>query len=284
MLLPARMPVLLIVVFSLMVGLWPRPSWAAGEAIQDHFSAHNEARAQTVDHSAWNTFLRAHVSQSPDGINRLDYARVSPRDRAALEAYISRLVARAPSTLPRAGQLAYWANLYNALTVKVILDHYPVRSIRQIKFGRLFALGPWRHDLVTIEGFELSLSDIEDHILRPIFGDVRVHYALNCASLGCPNLAPEAFDAARIDAQLDAAARAFINHPRGAHFEGTRLVVSSIYSWFREDFGGNNRHIISHLRRYADTELAAQLDDTTRIARYQYDWSLNDTDQEQVIE
>ncbi len=166
--------------------------------------------------------------------------------------------------------------LYNALTVKVVLDHYPVDGIRDIDFSPgLFADGPWDKKLVEIEGEDVSLNDIEHRILRPIWRDPRIHYAVNCASIGCPNLQPTAFTAANTDALLAAAAQAYVNHPRGARVEGGKLIVSSIYVWFQEDFGGNDAGVISHLRRYADPGLRSRLSRIERIGDHFYDWSLN---------
>lgn len=174
-------------------------------------------------------------------------------------------------------QRAYWLNLYNALTVKLVLDHYPVRSIREISISPgLLSVGPWRRKLVRIEGEELSLDDIEHRVLRPTWGDPRVHYALNCAALGCPNLQRSAYTAANTEALLARAAREYVNHERGARFEGERLIVSKLYIWFQEDFGGTDRGVIEHLQRYAEPPLAARLARTEGISDSEYDWRLND--------
>jgi hypothetical protein len=112
--------------------------------------------------------------------------------------------------------------------------------------------------------------------MRPTFKDPRVHYAVNCASIGCPNLAPRAWRAETLDKYLDMAARAFINHPRGVLVrpDGT-LQVSSIYKWYKEDFGGTNAGVIDHLRRYAGPELSAKLTAGVRGFDDEYDWTLN---------
>ena len=136
-------------------------------------------------------FLAQHLRTGEDGIARIGYGAVSDEDRKSLDAYIAALAGHPGSrrALNRAEQQAYWINLYNALTVQVILDHYPVESIRDIDISPgLFADGPWGKKLVTIEGEAVSLDDIEHRILRPIWKDPRIHYAVNCASIGCPNL------------------------------------------------------------------------------------------------
>ena len=177
----------------------------------------------------------------------------------------------------RPEQRAYWTNLYNALTVKVVLDHYPVASIMKIDISPgLFAKGPWKKKLLAIEGEKVSLDDIEHRILRPIWKDPRTHYAVNCASLGCPNLPMQAFTSANTEELLDAGARAYVNHARGARIDKGRLTVSSIYDWFESDFGGSEAGVIEHLRKYAEPALAKQLAGVKRIADDDYDWSLND--------
>jgi hypothetical protein len=231
-----------------------------------------------------DALLQRHVSAHADGVNRVAYARwkASAADMAALEAWIAAAAARRPSAMARAEAFAFWANLYNALTLKVVLDRHPVRSIRDIRSTgvpldpRQFN-GPWRTRLVVIEGRAMSLDDIEHGVMRPTFRDPRVHYAVNCASIGCPNLRPRAFTAAGLEAELDDAARAFVNHPRGVGVQPDgRLRVSSIYHWFREDFGGTEAGVIAHLRRHAAAPLAARLEAGTMIAGHDYDWALND--------
>jgi Protein of unknown function, DUF547 len=250
---------------------------APSAELWERWTAHDPASRETVDHAAWTAFLERYVSPGPDGIARVDYAGVSAADRQALDAYIGRLSATRVSGLGRDEQRAYWINLYNALTVQVVLDHYPVASIRDIRISPgLFSIGPWGKELVRVEGEPLSLDDIEHRILRPIWGDPRIHYAVNCASLGCPNLRRRAFTAADADAMLDAGARDYVNDERGVSVRGDRLVVSNLYVWFRDDFGGSDRAVIAHLRRYARPELAAALARFDEIDGDRYDWRLND--------
>lgn len=249
----------------------------------ERWTAHDPGSTVTVDHGAWDDFLRTYVSPRGDKINRVAYREVTPTDRRRLDRYIEMLAATPVSELNRAEQRAYWINLYNALTVKVILDAYPVRSIRDIDISPgFFSDGPWGKKLLTVEGEEVSLDDIEHRILRPIWRDPRIHYAVNCASIGCPNLRREAATAANSEAYLEAGARAYVNHPRGSRVENGRLVVSSIYEWFQEDFGGNDAGVISHLRQYANDELAAALDQVSKISDDHYDWALNDSSPQQV--
>jgi hypothetical protein len=258
--------------------VWAPAAAAPKAELWQRWAAHDRASTITIDHDSWDRFVRTYVARFPDGVNRVAYADVTVADHKLLESYIDKLKAIAISAYNRDEQRAYWINLYNALTVKVVLDHYPVKSIRQIK-PTLFSIGPWRRKRITVESVELSLDDIEHRILRPIWRDPRLHYALNCASIGCPNLLERAFTAANSEALLTQAAHAYVNNARGAEVRSNRLVVSSIYKWYREDFGNTDAGVIDHLQRYAEPELSAQLRRITRIAAYRYDWALNDAAQ-----
>ncbi len=249
----------------------PKPElWARWEA--------NDAKSTTVlDHTPWGTFLQKYlVTNHPSGINRVRYGAVTPEDRRSLDGYVAQLSSVRVASLNRDEQKAYWINLYNALTVRVILERYPVKSIRDIRLGGIFSSGPWDAKVVTIESEKVSLNDIEHRILRPIWRDNRIHYAVNCASLGCPNLAPEPFTSSSTDRLLDEAARAYINHPRGVSVEGGRLTASSIYDWYQGDFDGSEEGVLSHFRTYATSALATSLTSVSSSFRYRYDWSLNE--------
>ena len=239
------------------------------------WDASDDANDRTIDHAPWQRLLDQYLdADHPSGVNRFDYAGVSPDDKSALDAYIEALQSIDPRQFRRAEQQAYWINLYNAATVALIIDNYPVKSIRKI-YGGLFGLGPWNEKLLDIAGESLSLNDIEHRILRPIWDDPRVHYAVNCASIGCPNLAARAYTADNTDSLLDAGARAYVNHPRGASFDRERLRVSSIYDWYQVDFGDSEAGVIEHLMRYAAPELAGRLGSYRGKLRYGYDWDLN---------
>jgi hypothetical protein len=246
--------------------LWPR------------WDSHDAASTATVDHTAWDRFLSRYlVTNHLSGINRVRYGEVTAGDKRKLESYIESLQGTAVWRLNREEQMAYWINLYNAVTVRVILDHYPVSSITKIDLSSgLFSRGPWEAKLLEVEGEEISLNDIEHRILRPIWKDPRVHYAVNCASMGCPNLQNRAYTAANLEVLLEKGAREYVNHPRGVSVEGKKLVLSSIYDWFREDFDGSEEGVLRHLRRHAAPELAKKLDDYSGRISYAYDWSLNE--------
>jgi hypothetical protein len=253
---------------------------ARAEGVAEFFTKHTAGAPATVDHSGWDRLLKAYVAASADGVNRVAYARLKKEGHGELKAYLARLQAIDPSKLDRPEQIAFWVNLYNAKTVDVILDKYPVKSIKDISLGgglkALVTGGPWQAKITRVAGQDLSLDDIEHQILRPIYKDARIHYAVNCASYGCPNLMAQAFTGANLDALLEAGARAYVNHPRGCKFEGGKVKASSIYSWFQVDFGGSDKGVLDHLRKYAAPALKQQLESITGIANYDYDWSLND--------
>ena len=250
--------------------------FAPKSELWSRWTAHDETSSRRIDHSAWDRFLDRHVVTGNDGVNRIAYGRVGKQDREALAAYLDALSAVPISGYSRAEQLAYWINLYNALTVKTVLDHYPVKSIRDIDISTGFlADGPWRKKLVQIEGEPVSLDDIEHRILRPIWKDPRIHYAVNCAAVGCPNLQAVAFTAENSESLMARGARDYVNNPRGVRVTGGSLVLSSIYSWFEADFDADGG-VLAHVRRYAKPDLAAKLKGFDRAGRHDYDWSLND--------
>jgi hypothetical protein len=245
--------------------LWPR------------WQKHEPANKQKIDHSAWDRFLKQYVIAShPSGINRVRYQALTPEDLKNLKTYLQSMQTLPISSYNRAEQKAYWINLYNAVTVDVILSRFPVASIRDINISPgLFVRGPWGAKLISVEGEKLSLDDIEHRILRPIWKDNRVHYAVNCASLGCPNLQPVAYTGENIETLLERAAVEFINHPRGVAIQKGRLQVSSIYVWFQEDFGGDPEDLMEHWQNYANPALSEALEKYSGGLAHDYDWRLN---------
>lgn len=245
------------------------------------FTSFNTASAQSVDHSSFDRFLAEYLVPSPldnpatQGVNLIRYEEVSPADKQALVDYIDRLQAVKVSALGRNEQAAFWINLYNAETIRVILDNLPVTSIRNIKSSPFDVKGPWNDVRLNVEGTALSLDNIENKILRPVFKDARVHYGLNCAAIGCPNLRSQAFKGYNLDRALDEQARTFINNPRGAFVENGKLTASRIFLWYTDDYGGNEAGILTHIRSYAAPELSRDLSGISSISRYKYDWGLN---------
>lgn len=273
-----RLGLSLAVLMAMMTGACAsveRMALPTAELADVHWRDQGTGPAPAIDHGPWDRFLKSYVTTDSQGVNRVRYGEVTDTDKQSLNDYLA-AQSRVPVTgMARDARLAFWINLYNALTVNLVIDHFPVDSIRDIKSG-FFSIGPWNMTVIEVEGRELTLNDIEHGILRPLWGDPRIHYVLNCAAAGCPNLRREAFTAANVDQLLEAGARAFINDSRGVAFDGRgRLTVSKIYNWYREDFGDSEEAVLDHIRLYAEPALRQRLDAARRIDKYRYDWSLN---------
>ena len=239
--------------------------------ISDPYSPH------AVDHSTWNCLLARYTVTDAVGVNRLRYRAVTAQDRNALKGYLQYLQSVDTRTLNRNEQLAFWFNLYNARTVDIVLDNYPIRSIRQVKMKFTDFVGPFDDPgAVTVLGKSLSLNDIESGIVRPVWKDPRIHYALNCASYGCPNLAPQAWTAADLDGRLNGAAYEYINSDRAIRSGVFGVKVSKIFKWYKDDFGGSDQAVLNHLRQYANPSTQQKLQGRQSIRGHFYDWSLND--------
>jgi hypothetical protein len=207
-----------------------------------------------------------------------DTWRNSPEDRAALQAYIDGLVTTDIFALEHDAQIATWINLYNALTVDLILDNEPVASIKDL--GSLMT-SPWEPVLVTVAGRELSLNEIEHEILRKDFAEPRIHFALNCASVSCPPLGAREYTAGNLDSLLDEASSRALQDEAwfdpsgcgGAYGSGT-LRLTRLFDWFSDDFGGEEG-VRAFIQRYRP-ELRFQLLNTGCTLEYMdYDWNLN---------
>ena len=242
------------------------------------FAAPTAGATDTPAAQAWESVLQNRLSApNAQGVRTFDYRgfAASKTDRAALDAYIDSLAEAGEPSSPDAA-VSYWANLYNAITVDVVADAYPVKSIRDIKPG-LLSTGPWKEDRITVDGETLSLDDIEHGIMRARYPSPHIHYMVNCASIGCPNLQPELWEAATLDADRDAAAREYVNSPRAVRVKSNGdVVVSSIYRWFQEDFGRGRADVMNHIREYAEPALAAQLQGVSRYKDHEYSWALNE--------
>lgn len=240
------------------------------------WTQHDETSQVAVDHGAWDDFLAKYVNPDKNGVNRVAYGRVNTADKKALSDYLKSLESVNVAKLNRNEQFAYWVNFYNASTVSIALAHYPIESIRDVKKNALDFLGPFNDEIAKVNGRTLTLNTIESGIVRPIWKDPRLHYAFNCAAITCPNLAEKAYRGATLDADLDNAARAYVNDPRGIAIKDGKATASKIFFWYEDDFGGSEAAILDHMKRYAGPELKAQLSSLKTIDAYVYDWTLND--------
>ena len=248
------------------------------------------AQAFDHDYAAYAAVLSGHLRPP-----RIDYASLK-KDRTGLDEVVTALdgpASHGESSWAREQQMAFWINAYNVFTLRVIVDHYPIRSswftlqprnsIRQID-------GVWTEITWLAAGRRVTLDDIEHKILRPTYSDARVHFALNCASASCPSLAAEPYRAATLDAQLDAAARAYLSSGEGLQVDGDTLRVSSIFDWYGDDFiaqyaplvpgsrPAKERAILGAIVRHGPPAAAAKArGGLARVRFLAYDWSLNDT-------
>jgi hypothetical protein len=242
------------------------------------------APAASFDHAhrAWDALLQKHVVLISDGkASRLDYAGVA-RERAALGAYLASLSAVGVAEFgawPKAERMAFLINAYNAFTVEKILQRYPdLRSIRD--FGRLFG-NPFRDEFFSLFGRRFSLDAIEHDTLRVpgAYDEPRLHYALNCAAVGCPMLREEAYVAARLERQLEGQAVRFLSdRSRNRLGADGRLEVSKIFDWFKEDFGVRERYFAAYARLLTDDPEGQRriAEGRAVLAFLDYDWALND--------
>lgn len=231
-----------------------------------------------VDHGAFDALLRAHVR---DGMVDYDAFARSP----AFAQYLRRLAATDPAALPRAEQLALWINAYNAYTIQLINAHGERESIRNINksFGFVRAYGPWKEKIAVVGGRALGLDEIEQDILRKRFREPRIHFALVCAAMGCPPLRSEAYVAARLEAQLDDQARAFLLRSPAKNrvdVSRRRVYLSPIFIGFRDyiqDFGGSPAAVGRWVARYFPPGPERQLLESGRfeVEETHYDWTLN---------
>ena len=221
----------------------------------------------TVDNSLYAQLLKEYVNE---GV--VDYQGFK-NEESKLDQYLKVLEETDSSKLSRNEQFAFYINAYNAWTIKLILSGYPgVKSIKE--FGTIFK-SPWKKKLARIDGGMVTLDYIEHGILRPKYKDPRVHFAINCASKGCPPLRSEPYRGDVLDQQLNEMARAFINHPKRNRLEGKKLYVSSIFKWFKEDF---NDDIVGFFQEYAQGDLKKGLAsnrEEIKVKYLSYDWSLN---------
>ena len=266
----ARVTIFVLLGHSITHGAQKAELWA-------RWQKNDAASKQKIDHSAWDAFLKKFVvAPHPSGINRVRYQAVTAVDFKSLQDYLRSMQAVVISNYNRNEQKAFWINVYNALTIDLVLSRYPLTSIRDINISPGFlARGPWGAPLFSIEAEKLSLDDIEHRILRPIWKDNRVHYAVNNASLGSANLQPLVFTGDNTEGLLEKGAREFINHPRGVDIQKNRLQVSSIYVWFQEDFGRDAEDLMEHWQKYADPQLTDALEKYSGGLAHDFDWRLN---------
>ncbi len=209
------------------------------------------------NHTMFNGLLAKVVSSN----GTVDYAALST-SKAALERYTKSLEANPPKdSWSRNKKLAYWINAYNAYTLTLITDNYPLQSITDLDGGK-----PWDRKWIKIGGQTYSLNNIENDIIRPRFNDARIHFAVNCAAKSCPPLANFAYTESNLNSKLEQMTKSFINGSSNK-ISANSVEVSKIFDWYAADFG----NLINFLNKYSNTKIDAG----ANVSFMEYDWSLN---------
>ena len=214
---------------------------------------------QKMDHSSWTAILQSYVTDKGD----VNYKSLQ-NNRTVLNGYLNALASNVPDkNWSTSEKKAYWINAYNAYTVQLILDNYPIQSIKDLK-------DPWGQKFITLNDETLTLNTIEHKILRPM-GDSRIHFAIVCASESCPKLLNCAFEAETIDSQLDQAAHEFINDPTKNSITPSKITISKIFKWFKSDFP-KGVDFIKYLNSYSTVQISPE----AKINHQNYNLALNE--------
>ncbi|MEL6699722.1 MAG: DUF547 domain-containing protein [Bacteroidota bacterium] len=230
------------------------------------FEVLHQGTRDPISHQGWDSLLQQYVNVQGE----VDYASWK-KEPAGLQAYLDLLSQNPPSSSwSESEQLAYWINAYNAYTIALVLDHYPLESIKDIAGSIPFINSSFDVKFFEIGGFAFDLNTIEHQVLRAQFEEPRIHFAINCASFSCPRLLNEAYTADRLDAQLQAQAKEFINDPNKNKLTADQVALSMIFSWFEGDFTKNGS-LVAFLNQYSETPIAT----AAEINHMTYDWSLN---------
>ncbi len=227
---------------------------------ESNIIATNSNLKEIIDHSQWDKLVKKHVT--PDGL--VNYKGFQ-KDEPQLDNYLKMLSENEPSNEWSVEELlAFYINLYNAGTVKLIIENYPIKSIKDIN-------KPWTKARIQVGEKNLSLDGIENGILRKM-DDSRIHFAINCASISCPKLMAEAFTAKKINEQLERATKEFINSDKN-EISSSALQLSSLFKWYKNDFKINGRtDVIAFINQYSNIKI----NPSAKISYKDYDWDLNE--------
>jgi len=231
-------------------------------------SIRRDTDSKPVTHELWDGLVKKHVGA--DGfVNYKGFVR----DTSELNRYLKVLESAHPNdkNWSRNEQMAYWINAYNAYTIQLIARNYPVASIKDIKKGIAFVNSVWDVKFIKIQGFTYDLNNIEHNILRPVFKDARIHAAVNCASYSCPKLLNEAYTADKLESQLDASMRSFVNDPLRNRITAGKAEISEIFKWFKGDFERDGS-LRDFLNKYSNMKITEKTD----ISHIDYNWALNE--------
>lgn len=260
--------------FAAILMLAASPALAGSDVFVGDPSPSAPVSMDQVDHSPWDELVGRYVNDR----GQVDYRgwKASAKDRASLQDYLKRL-SGASTRLPaqRSAILAFWINAYNAVTVEGILREYPTSSIRN-HTAKLFGYNIWDDLKLYVGGKAYSLNQIEHDVLRKM-GEPRIHFAIVCASKGCPRLLDQAYTAAQVDAQLTLNAKHFFAQSANFSVSGSTVQMSSILDWFGEDFGKDKAAVLARIAPWLPAEVASKLvGKPVQIKYASYDWSINE--------
>lgn len=228
----------------------------------------NVAAGQKM-HIAWDKLLKKYVIEG-DETNLVDYKMIA-KDMT-FDRYLNRLSSYQKSSfdaLPKRAQMAFLINVYNAFTIKLVADNYPVKSIKKI--GRIFST-PWRLEFIKLFGTKVSLDYIEHDLLRKRYFDPRIHFVVVCASISCPKLQRFAYTGDKLEKQLQVATIQFINNPKRNYLSKSnkRLNISKLFKWYKDDFTKKS-DLKGFIKKYK------KIPETVEEIRFlEYDWGLNE--------
>ncbi|MFL0353890.1 DUF547 domain-containing protein [Xanthomarina sp. GH4-25] len=217
------------------------------------------AKAQTVNYNSWNSFLQKHVNSNGE----VNYKAITS-DKQLLQTVLDEFSKNKPDyTWTKNETLAYWINAYNAFTIKLIINNYPLKSIKDIK-------KPWDQEFISIGKYPMSLNEIEHEILRKM-NEPRIHFAIVCASFSCPKLQNKAFTAKNLDSQLTTATKEFLADKNRNNISENNIEISKIFDWFSKDFTENGT-LFEFLNQYSDIQISPNAKKRFK----DYNWALNE--------
>jgi len=226
-----------------------------------------------MDHQMFTEILKNYVK---NGL--ADYKNL--KNDKQLDKYLSELSNTNPDKLNRNEKLAFWINAYNAFTLKLVVDNYPLKSITDIKTSSDKVRTVWDTEFITINNKKYSLNYIEHKILRKM-NEPRIHFAIVCASISCPELIIEAFEADKIELQLENRTKIFLNDKSRNHFDmkNRKAHISEIFNWFEKDFGKNDKEVLTYFSQYLPDNIKTDINqniDKWKIDYNDYNWNLNE--------
>jgi len=222
-----------------------------------------ETKIIAEPHKIWDQLTRKHISSE----GKVNYAGFLA-DKKELMQYLTELKELHPelATWNKNKRLAYWINMYNAVTVQLVVDNYPVASITDLKSGK-----PWDTELIELSGIAYTLNVIENKIIRPKFNEPRIHFAVNCAAKSCPKIMNKAWTEHNLERALTSQTSAFLENKEQNTLKEDEIIISKIFEWYKADFGSSDEGIIKFINSYSNKNINAN----AKVSYNEYDWTLN---------